>query len=887
MAHKHSVYDTDLHFAIDPITRKITTECKKTQLMQKDHNSERFTFEIPRYIEGHDMSLCNVVQIHYINTNSTNKQEQVCDIYNVDDLQLSPDSEDIVIGSWLISSNATTYSGTLNFVIRFACVDEETKEIEYQWFTDIYSAVSIAKTICNIEASTGGESTDILEKWKEEISKASYESTLEMMKPVIDAKADSSTVSELQEKVNGIEDTVNTKADSSTVTELQNQVNGIEGTVSTKADSSTVSELQKTLTGVKNVTDNLGALASKSIVLETDLDLPLQEKVNAASEGNHAHLNKEVLDAISEERVSEWDSKADSSTVYELQETVNGIKETVNTKADSSIVSELQETVNTKADSSTVSELQKQVNEIPIIGTATTDKAGIIKPDGNTITVDEDGIIHGANTYELPAATTDTLGGVKPDGNTITVDEDGTIRAYTDSELLEDSTNPVQNKVVKSNIDTLQREVDNLKKSVSDGKTSVANAITAKGVTTATDATFATMAGNISKITTGVDTSDATATESMIVSGKTAYSNGVKVTGNLGTSSIVTDLFRSTPTELSVSRYLIAGASVGNYAIFAGGKSGNSHLANVDAYDNMLVRSTPTELSTSRSDLEGASVGNYAIFAGGKSGNSYSASVDAYDASLVRSTPTELSVSRYYLAGASVGNYAIFAGGFSISSISSIVDAYDASLVRSTPTGLSKTRSAIKGASVGNYAIFAGGNAAIAQVSPLSNIDAYNTSLVRSTTTGLSEARFSAGGTDNGNYAIFAGGQNSDGSTATVDAYNASLTRITPTKLSVNRIGSAGARATDYAIFAGGYSSSSNGGTDVVDVYTPSLVRKNVTYGSNMLKGAYNLAGASVGNYAIFAGGRIIPGQSGISEVCSFGEETHEVITIPSTSIIL
>ena len=54
-----------------------------------------------------------------------------------------------------------------------------------------------------------------------------------------------------------------------------------------------------------------------------------------------------------------------------------------------------------------------------------------------------------------------------------------------------------------SAVDTLQGEIDNLKKSVSDGKSTVANAITAKGVTTATDATFDVMAENISKIETG------------------------------------------------------------------------------------------------------------------------------------------------------------------------------------------------------------------------------------------------------------------------------------------------------------------------------------------------------------------------------------------------
>ena len=49
----------------------------------------------------------------------------------------------------------------------------------------------------------------------------------------------------------------------------------------------------------------------------------------------------------------------------------------------------------------------------------------------------------------------------------------------------------------------LNKTVDTLKKSVSDGKTKVANAITDKGVETATDATFDVMAENISKIETG------------------------------------------------------------------------------------------------------------------------------------------------------------------------------------------------------------------------------------------------------------------------------------------------------------------------------------------------------------------------------------------------
>lgn len=137
--------------------------------MQNDHNSERFTFEIPRYVDGHDMSLCNVVEVHYINVDSADKTQQNADVYPVTDIELYPESEDAVIGSWLVSSNATTYSGTLNFIFRFACVDEETSEITYQWFTDIYTGLKVSKGIYNAEIITEDNNTDILEAWKQEL----------------------------------------------------------------------------------------------------------------------------------------------------------------------------------------------------------------------------------------------------------------------------------------------------------------------------------------------------------------------------------------------------------------------------------------------------------------------------------------------------------------------------------------------------------------------------------------------------------------------------------------------------------------------------------------------------------------------------------------------
>lgn len=161
MAKRHGVYDSDTHFLINATTRTMRNEgYAKAGLIQNDHNSERFTFEIPKTIEGHDMTKCDVVQVHYDNVGSKG-------IYEVEDMQISPEDPDVVVFSWLISGNATKNVGTLDFSVRFMCLGENG-EIEYAWNTATYSNINVSKGVYNTE-SVMEESFDVLEQWKDEL----------------------------------------------------------------------------------------------------------------------------------------------------------------------------------------------------------------------------------------------------------------------------------------------------------------------------------------------------------------------------------------------------------------------------------------------------------------------------------------------------------------------------------------------------------------------------------------------------------------------------------------------------------------------------------------------------------------------------------------------
>lgn len=172
MTHKHGVRDVGAHYTIDQFTRQIKNESiNKTTIIQYDHNSERLTFEIPLYVDGHAMTLCNLIEIHFINISEDGKHKNP-GVYEVDDI--TAEGENAVF-TWLISQEATQLAGSLNFFIVFKCT--ENGVTVYRWGTEIYKNLPVSEGMDNGEAVLT-EYPDILAQWKAQLFDASNTAVL-------------------------------------------------------------------------------------------------------------------------------------------------------------------------------------------------------------------------------------------------------------------------------------------------------------------------------------------------------------------------------------------------------------------------------------------------------------------------------------------------------------------------------------------------------------------------------------------------------------------------------------------------------------------------------------------------------------------------------------
>lgn len=124
---------------------------------------------------------------------------------------------------------------------------------------------------------------------------------------------------------------------------------------------------------------------------------------------------------------------------------------------------------------------------------------------GTNLTIEDDGTLNAESTeYQLPAATSSTLGGIKiGSGLSIT---DGIASATVDASLDADSTNPVRNSTVTSNINTLTSAVQEAGNSITSLSGIVSNLSTTVSGHTSSIATMnSTIDGHTSAIQANTD----------------------------------------------------------------------------------------------------------------------------------------------------------------------------------------------------------------------------------------------------------------------------------------------------------------------------------------------------------------------------------------------
>lgn len=226
----HEVIDDDTHFVIDPVTRTITNpDSDDIVLMQYDHNSEIFTFEIPRVIEGHDiLTTSAMVQIHFRNISLDGKESSSGLSMASPRYSNEYDGGKTVLFSWSIPKTATMYNGILAFAIRIAClgnlVDHEFA-IEYDWHTEIFAGIPVLETIDNSD-SEANVFKDLLSQYKDELSESLVSKVTEQLNT--DMNSITSKVTILETNVNGLIANVEEMDDK--LNQLQNNI-GSSGTV--------------------------------------------------------------------------------------------------------------------------------------------------------------------------------------------------------------------------------------------------------------------------------------------------------------------------------------------------------------------------------------------------------------------------------------------------------------------------------------------------------------------------------------------------------------------------------------------------------------------------------------------------------------------------------
>ena len=150
------------YFSVNTAEKVVVKQSEwKITVAQYEQDATCLVFDMPRYIDGHDMLACNAKEVHYTTQNGG------LGVYEIVDAALKKGSDKIITFSWYLSGIATENVGPISFVVRFAEIkNNDPTNILFDWYT-----LSNNKDIEVIAGMNNGEPViephvDILNQWR-------------------------------------------------------------------------------------------------------------------------------------------------------------------------------------------------------------------------------------------------------------------------------------------------------------------------------------------------------------------------------------------------------------------------------------------------------------------------------------------------------------------------------------------------------------------------------------------------------------------------------------------------------------------------------------------------------------------------------------------------
>lgn len=144
MVNHSPLKDTGAFFTIIPETREIKVPTSHKVIgVVGDHLAEQLTFELPRFIDGHDIEGCTRRYISWLNVNGEPGNDQL------EELKVPPEGakEGMIYLTWTIRNLLAVSKGVVQFSLHFECLDADGATVRYHWGTAVCKNCEILDSV--------------------------------------------------------------------------------------------------------------------------------------------------------------------------------------------------------------------------------------------------------------------------------------------------------------------------------------------------------------------------------------------------------------------------------------------------------------------------------------------------------------------------------------------------------------------------------------------------------------------------------------------------------------------------------------------------------------------------------------------------------------------